>query len=96
MDGIPGAQTVLVAGATGMLGSKIAAELLRLPGVTVRLLARPETQDDPRKRGVLDPLVSAGAKITPGSLAAWPTCRPWRRRPPAPMWSCRPCRAAGT
>ena len=73
LTGMPGTQTVLVAGAAGMLGSKIAAELLRLPGVTVRLLARPETRSDPHKRAVLDALVSAGAKITTGSLADLPS-----------------------
>ncbi len=61
--------SVLVAGATGMLGGTIARELLRLPRVDVRLLARSGSQPDPRKKAALDALVARGATIVNGDLA---------------------------
>jgi uncharacterized protein YbjT (DUF2867 family) len=61
--------TVLVAGATGMLGGSIAAELSGLPHVDLRLLARAGSQHDPSKRARLDALVARGARIVDGDLA---------------------------
>ena len=56
-------QTVLLAGATGMLGGRIAAHLLRRPDVRVRLLVR--DRKDPR----LEAPREAGAEIIEGDLA---------------------------
>lgn len=61
--------TVLVAGATGMLGGSIAAELSDLPHVVLRLLARTGSQHDPSKKARLDALVARGARIVDGDLA---------------------------
>ena len=57
--------TVLLAGATGMLGSRIAHHLLALPGASVRLLVRDRTV----KKEALEPLVSRGAELVEGDLA---------------------------
>ena len=62
-------QTVLVAGATGMLGSRIAHHALAEPDAKVRLLVRPGTMDNPVKRALLSPLLAAGAEIIQGDLA---------------------------
>ncbi len=59
-------QTVLLAGATGMLGSQIARRLLDQPGACVRLLIR---SGDTAKRAALDPLLTRGAEIIEGDLA---------------------------
>jgi uncharacterized protein YbjT (DUF2867 family) len=59
-------QTVLLAGATGMLGSQIARRLLDQPGVRLRLLVRGA---DARKRAALDPLLTRGAEVIEGDLA---------------------------
>lgn len=45
--------TVLVAGATGRLGSRIAHHLLRQPGVSVRLLVREGSMAHPVKAKAL-------------------------------------------
>lgn len=59
-------QTVLLAGATGMLGSQIARRLLDQPGARVRLLIR---SGDTAKRAALDPLLTRGAEVIEGDLA---------------------------
>ena len=60
-------QTVLLAGATGMLGSQIARHLLDQPEARVRLLVR--GADAVQKRVALDPLLTRGAEIIEGDLA---------------------------
>ena len=59
-------QTVLLAGATGMLGSRIARHLLDQPGARLRLLVR---GGDAQKLAALDPLLARGAEIIEGDLA---------------------------
>ena len=60
-------QTVLLAGATGMLGSQIARHLLDQPGARVRLLVR--GAEAAGRRAVLDPLLTRGAEVIEGDLA---------------------------
>lgn len=60
---------VLVAGATGMLGGQIASEVLALPGVELRLLARADPRRSPDKQAALDALVAGGATVVDGDLA---------------------------
>ena len=57
-------QTVLLVGATGRLGSRIAHHLLRREGVDLRLLVRAASA----KRGELQPLLDAGAKSVEGDV----------------------------
>ena len=57
------AQTVLLAGATGMLGSRAAAHLLQQPEARLRLLVR--DRHDPKLKALLD----AGAEVIEGDLA---------------------------
>lgn len=57
-------QTILLAGATGMLGSRIAHHILRQPDARLRLLVRDVT----RKTEALDSLVTAGAELIEGDL----------------------------
>ncbi len=59
-------QTVLLAGATGMLGSQIARHLLDQPEARVRLLMRGR---DAGKRAALNPLLTRGTEIIEGDLA---------------------------
>ena len=59
-------QTVLLAGATGMLGSHIARHLLDQPEARVRLMVR---GGGAGKRETLDPLLALGAEIIEGDLA---------------------------
>ncbi|MFF4770755.1 NmrA family NAD(P)-binding protein [Streptomyces sp. NPDC001255] len=63
---------VLVAGATGMLGSRIAHHLLNQPAVAqggrLGLLVRAGSLDDPAKRAGIDELVVRGAVVVPGDL----------------------------
>ena len=59
-------QTVLLAGATGMLGSQIARHLLDQPDARLRLLVR---GGDARKRAALNPLLARGAEVIEGDLA---------------------------
>lgn len=54
--------TVLLAGATGMLGNRIATHLLTQPAVSVRLLVRPSAHHDPAKTQALDALVVGGGR----------------------------------
>ena len=63
------AQTVLVAGGTGMLGGRIAAHLLEEPGIQLRLLLRPGTLQDPTKGPALEPLLRGGATTAEGELS---------------------------
>lgn len=56
-------QTVLLVGATGMLGGRVAHHLLEQPGTRVRLLVR-----DTAKQAQLAPLARCGAEIAEGSL----------------------------
>jgi uncharacterized protein YbjT (DUF2867 family) len=56
--------TILLAGATGMLGSRIAHHLLALPDTQVRLLVR----DPSGKQAALEPLVRGGAELIDGDL----------------------------
>ncbi len=60
---------VLMVGATGMLGGRIAAQLLILPQVQLRLLVRPEPPLDAGKEAALDGLIAAGAQVVAGDLA---------------------------
>jgi uncharacterized protein YbjT (DUF2867 family) len=57
--------TILLAGATGMFGSRIAHHLLTRPGARIRLLVR----DLAGKTGKLEPLVKGGAELIEGNLA---------------------------
>ena len=57
-------QTVLVAGATGMLGSRVAHHLLEQPDARVRLLVR----NAAAKEAQLAPLVKRGGEVVEGSL----------------------------
>ena len=59
-------QTVLLAGATGMLGSQIAHHLLDQPEARLRLLVR---GGNPGKRAALGPLLARGAEVIEGDLA---------------------------
>ncbi|TPG15368.1 NmrA family NAD(P)-binding protein [Sphingomonas oligophenolica] len=56
--------TILLAGATGMLGSRIAHHLLALPKARVRMLVRGSVS----KTEVLKPLVDSGAELIEGDL----------------------------
>jgi len=60
-------QTILVAGATGMLGSRIAHHLLEREDASVRLLFRPGLEG--KKRVAADQLVARGAEVIEGDLA---------------------------
>lgn len=60
--------TVLLAGATGMLGARIAHHLLDADEMDLRLLVRPNALDDPAKRAVLDPLTDRGAELVEGDV----------------------------
>lgn len=56
--------TILLVGATGMLGSRIAHHLLRLPDARLRLLVR----DPAGAREALEPLIDSGAELIEGDL----------------------------
>lgn len=58
-------QTILLAGATGMLGGRIAHHLLEQPNSRVRLLVRDMTT----KKVALDPLAAKGAELIEGDLS---------------------------
>ena len=60
-------QTILLAGATGMLGGRIARQLLDQPGARVRLLVRGGAAAD--KRAALGPLLARGVESVEGDLA---------------------------
>lgn len=59
--------TVLIAGATGMLGNRISAHLLDQPDVAVRLLLR-KAPSDPVKARAVEALVAPGAVEVPGDV----------------------------
>jgi uncharacterized protein YbjT (DUF2867 family) len=67
--------TVLVAGATGMLGSRIATHLLNQDDTAVRLLLRERVPSDAGKAATVQALIDRGATVAvgdvtdPGSLA---------------------------
>ena len=61
-------QTVLLAGATGMLGSRIAHHLLAAGGADLRLLVRP-AEGNSSRRQALQPLLAAGATVVEGDVA---------------------------
>ncbi len=61
-------QTVLLAGATGMLGARIAHHLLEAEDVNLKLLVRPKALQDTTKRSVLDPLAERGAELVEGDV----------------------------
>ncbi len=61
-------QTVLVAGATGMLGGRIASHLLEQPETDVRLLVRSGTMSDPAKKNQVSALTDRGARVVEGDL----------------------------
>ena len=63
------AQTVLLAGATGMLGGRIAHHLLEQPGARLRLLLRPGSLATPAKRDAVAPLLDRGAEVAEGDLS---------------------------
>lgn len=58
-------QTILIAGATGMLGSRIAHHMLQQPDARVQLLVR----NIAAKKAQLDKLVAEGAELIEGDLA---------------------------
>ena len=60
-------QTILLAGATGMLGRQIARQLVELADARVRLLIR--SPSDPDKKEALEPLLERGAEFVEGDLA---------------------------
>lgn len=60
-------QTVLLVGATGMLGRHIAGHLLTLPHAHVRLLVRNRNQAN--RNATIAPLLDRGAEIVEGGLA---------------------------
>lgn len=60
--------TVLVAGATGMLGDRIADHLLGQPDVAVRLLLRTSALDDVAKAGSIRALEARGAVVVHGDV----------------------------
>lgn len=61
-------RTVLLAGATGMLGNRIATHLLDPPEVAVRLLLRETARADPDKARAIDALVARGAVVVLGDV----------------------------
>ncbi len=60
--------TVLLAGATGMLGARIAHHLIEDGDVVLRLLVRPAALADPEKRSGIETLVERGAEIVEGDV----------------------------
>ncbi len=61
--------TVLLAGATGMLGNRIATHLLDQPDVAVRLLLRSTSPADAAKAEAIDRLMSRGAQVVSGDVS---------------------------
>ena len=60
-------QTILLAGATGMFGGRVAHHLLERPESLVRLLVRGSHDDSKRK--ALEPLLARGAEVIEGDLS---------------------------
>jgi uncharacterized protein YbjT (DUF2867 family) len=67
MTHTPITQTVLLVGATGMFGSRVAHYLIQQPDARVRLLVR--AADSADKLATLKPLIDAGAEVIEGNLA---------------------------
>lgn len=65
-----GQTTVLVAGATGMLGGRIAAEVADIPQVDLRILVRADSRHDSEKVARLRNLIAHGATVVDGDLSA--------------------------
>ncbi|HVG47283.1 MAG TPA: NmrA family NAD(P)-binding protein [Rubellimicrobium sp.] len=62
-------QTILLVGATGHLGSRVAHHLQREPGTLLCLLARPTGLSDPAKARTSGDLFDNGAEVIEGDLA---------------------------
>lgn len=62
-------QSVLLAGATGMLGRRIAHHLANDPDARLRLLLRPGTMADADKARALQPILQTGAEVVHGDLS---------------------------
>ena len=60
-------QNILLVGATGMLGSQVARQLLDQPDARIRLLLR--SSNDASKKDALRPLLDRGAEFVEGDLA---------------------------
>jgi uncharacterized protein YbjT (DUF2867 family) len=60
-------QTILLVGATGMLGSQIAQSVLKHPEARLRVLVRPTKKSD--QRAAIDALRARGADVVEGDLA---------------------------
>ena len=60
--------TVLVAGATGMLGTKIVAALLDKGNINVRAMVRSSTDNNEENRQKIDAMKAKGATIVEGDL----------------------------
>lgn len=60
--------TILVAGATGMLGASIAGHLLDQDDVELRLLVRPSSHGDDDKAAAIDRLTARGAEVAAGDV----------------------------
>ncbi len=60
--------TVLLAGATGMLGARIAHHLIEDESVALRLLVRPAALADTEKRSGIEKLVERGAEVVEGDV----------------------------
>jgi len=70
MSNAPEPTSVLVVGATGMLGRKIARALLAKRGLAdVRLMVRPDSAEQAKTRAALDSLVKLGGRVMMGDLA---------------------------
>ena len=61
-------QKVLIAGATGTLGGRIAYHLLRQSDTELRLLIRPDSLSDLRKASRISSLIERGAVVAHGDL----------------------------
>lgn len=61
-------QTVLVAGATGVLGSRIVHHLLAEPHTTIRMLVRSGALANVTKKALLTPHLDRGAELITGDL----------------------------
>jgi len=60
--------TVLVAGASGMLGNRVAAHLLDQSDTDVRLLLRESVPSDPGKAATIRALTDRGAVVVVGDV----------------------------
>lgn len=62
-------QTVLLVGATGMLGGRIASHLLDRPDTRLRLMQRAGAADEAKNKDAMKSLLDGGARIVEGDLA---------------------------